>query len=112
MAGVTLPAIASEYTGSGLRRERRERLPDVAVAQPLERAIPQLPHSFARHAEHAADLLERVLAAAVQTEVEPQHLGVAPLQRRERLLDLVRQEPVHRLVLGVGEVLGDEALDQ
>src|SRR3989454_5748091 len=53
-----------------------------------------------------------MLAAAVQPEVQTQHLGVAALQRVQRLLDFVRQEPVHRLVFRVGEILGDEALDQ
>src|SRR2546430_3960787 len=66
---------------NGLRREARERLSHVSVPQPFQRPIAQLPHPLARHAEHAADLLERVLATAVQAEIQSQHLGVAPLQR-------------------------------
>src|SRR6266576_3627875 len=92
--------------------EARERLADVAVAQPLQRAIAQLAHPLTRHAQHAADLLERVLPSAVQTEVQPQYFGIAALQRVERLLDLVGQEAIHRLIFRVRQVLGDEALDQ
>src|SRR5438105_9916038 len=93
-------------------REARERLAYITIPQPLERAVPQLAHPLARHAEHAADLLERVLAAAIQPEIQAEHLGVAPLERADGLLELVRQEAVHRLVFRVGEVFGDKALDQ
>src|SRR5881394_285376 len=95
-----------------LRGEARERLPDVSVPQPLQCAVTQLPDALPSDAEHAADLFERVLAPAVETEVQPQHLGVTPLQRVQRLLDLVRQEAVHRLIFGVRQILRDEALDQ
>src|SRR6266487_880687 len=67
--------------------EARERLADVAVAQPLQRAITQLAHPLTRHAQHAADLLERVLPSAVQAEVEPQDLRVAPLDRKSTRLN-------------------------
>src|SRR2546425_751763 len=77
-----------------------------------KRPIAQLAHALARHAQHAADLLERVLAPAVQAEIESQHLGIPSLQRVEGRLDLIRQEAIHRLVFGVGQVLSDEALDQ
>src|SRR5436190_11571815 len=85
---------------------------DVAVAQTLQRAIPELANALTGHAEHAADLFERVLAPAVETEVQPQHLGVPPLQRVQRLLDLIRQEAIHRLIFRIREIFGDEALDQ
>src|SRR5437879_1322529 len=49
---------------------------------------------------------------ARQPDIQPQRLSVTWLQRGQRGLDLVRQEAVHRLVFRVGEVLGDEALDQ
>src|SRR5688500_2785316 len=96
----------------GLGREAAEGAPDVALAEPLERAVAQLAHALARDAEHRADLLERVLAPALEAEVEAQHLGVARRERAERLLDLVGEEAVHRLLLGVGHLVGDEALDQ
>src|SRR2546430_7635711 len=83
---------------NGLRREARERLPHVSVPQPFQRPIAQLPHPLARHAEHAADLLARVLATAVQAGIQSQHLAVAPLQRAQRLLDLVRQRSEERRV--------------
>src|SRR5256885_2084839 len=105
-------SIMERETCSALCREARQRLAYLAAPQALQAPTPQLPHPLARYAEHAADLLERVLAAAVQAEIQAQHLGVAPLQRAQRLLDLVRQEAVHRLVFRVGEVFGDEPLDQ
>src|SRR3712207_668248 len=37
--------------------EAAERAPDVALAQPLERAVAELAHALARDAEHRADLL-------------------------------------------------------
>ena len=82
-------------------------------SEPLERAVAQLADALAGDAEHAADLLERVLAPALEPEVEPQHLGVARRQRAERLLDLVGEEAVHRLPLRCrGMLVGDEALDE
>src|SRR3989449_405065 len=53
-----------------------------------------------------------MLAAAVETEVQPQHLGIAALQRVERLFDLVGQEAIHRLIFRVRQIVGDEPLDQ
>src|SRR5260370_15534246 len=62
------------YTRRRLRREAGERLADVAVAQPLQRAIAQLPDTLTRDTEHTADFFERVLTAAIETEVQPQDL--------------------------------------
>src|SRR5271169_5074301 len=84
---------------AGLRREAAQCAPHVALAQPLERAIPQLAHALARHAEHRADLLERMLASTLEPEVEAQHLGITAGERAQRLLDLVGEEPVHGLIL-------------
>src|SRR5882762_9422221 len=84
----------------------------IAIAQPLQRTIAQLPHALASHAEHSPDFFQRVLTSAVQTEVQPQYFGIAALQRVERLLDLVGQEAIHRLIFRVRQVLGDEALDE
>src|SRR5438094_10638537 len=98
-------------TGYNLRCEGPQRLAHRAFAQPLQRAVAQLADALARDAEHAADLFQRMLAPAVEAEIEAQNLGVALLQRVQRRLDLVREEAVHRLLLGVGESLGDEALD-
>src|SRR6266550_422837 len=92
--------------------EARERLAYISVTQTFQRAIAQLPHALASHAEHSPDLFQRVLTSAVQTEVQPQHFGIAALQRIERLLDLVGQEAIHRLIFRVRQILGDEALDE
>src|SRR5215208_384285 len=95
-----------------LRGEAAERAAHVALAKALERAVAELPDALARDAEHRADLLERVLAPALQAEVQPEHLRVARRERAEGLLDLVGEEAVHRLLLGVGHLVGDEALDE
>src|SRR5688500_17626446 len=50
--------------------EAAECASDVALAQPLERAVAQLTDTLARHAEHRADLLEGVLAPTLQPEVQ------------------------------------------
>src|SRR5260221_3602026 len=92
--------------------EARERLADLAVTQPLQRAVAQLTHAFARDAEHSPDLFQGMLTATIKAEVEAQDLGIAPLQRVQRLLDLVGQEAIHRLIFRVRQVLGDEPLDE
>src|SRR5215207_3020813 len=51
---------ARERRASPLRREAPQRASDVPFPQPLERAVAQLPDALAGHAEHRADLLERV----------------------------------------------------
>ncbi len=53
-----------------------------------------------------------MLASAGQAEVEPQDLRVAPLQRVQRLFDLVGQEAIHRLIFRIRQILGDEPLDE
>src|SRR5919107_6238157 len=95
-----------------LRREAAQRPADVSLTEPLERPVTELPYPLARDAKHRADLLQRVLAPALQPEVEPEDLRVARWERRERLLDLVGEEAVHRLLLGVGHLVGDEPLDE
>src|SRR6266550_7435793 len=93
-----------------LRREAGERLADIAIAQPLQCTVAQLANPLASHTQHPADLFQRVLPAAVQTEVQTENLRITPLQGVERLLDLVRQEAIHRLIFRVRQILGDEAL--
>src|SRR3954453_3356443 len=95
-----------------LGREGRQRAADVALAQALERAIAKLAHPLAGDAEHPADLFQGVFPAAVEPEVEPEHLGVARRQGAERRLDLLGEEAVHRLLFGVALLVGDEAVDQ
>jgi hypothetical protein len=71
-----------------------------------------LPDPFPGDAEHAADFLERVLAAAVQPEIQAEDLGVARRQGLESGLDLVGEEPFHRRLFGVRKILGDEPFDE
>src|SRR3989337_955946 len=66
------------------RGEAAQRAADIPFAEALERAIAELTSPLARHAKHRADLLERVLAAAFEPEVEPEHLRVTRRQRSER----------------------------
>src|SRR5439155_1824216 len=70
--------------------ETPERSPHVAFTQTLQRAIPKLTHALARHAEHRTDLLEGVLAAAFESEIQPENLRIARRQRAECLLDFIR----------------------
>src|SRR5512135_889499 len=71
-AALRLGVLASGSRRPPLRREARQRLPDVPLAQALERPVAQLADALARHAQHPPDLLEGVLPAAVEPEVEPQ----------------------------------------
>src|SRR5688500_4728631 len=95
-----------------LRREAAERAADVALAQALERAVAELANAFARHAEHRTDFFQRVLAATLEPEVKAQHLRVARWERSERELDLVGEEAIHRLLLRVRHLIGDEPFDE
>src|ERR1019366_6741966 len=95
-----------------LRREAPQRPPNVAFSEPLERPVTQLAHAFARDAEHRAELLESVLASALEPEVETQDLRVARRERVERLLDFIGEKAVHRFLLGVRHFVGDETLDE
>jgi len=53
-----------------------------------------------------------MLAAAFEPEVKTQHLRIPRRERRERGLDLVVEESGSSLFLGVGHLVGDEALDR
>jgi len=53
-----------------------------------------------------------MLASALEAEVEAEDLGVAGRECVEGALDLVVQEAVHGLLLGVGQLVGHEALDE
>ena len=82
--GRPVPGIAAILVAGVDRsgREAAQRAADVAFAQALERAVAELANALARDAEHGADFLERVLASALEAEVEAQHLRVARRQRR------------------------------
>src|SRR5688500_4823808 len=97
---------------SPLSSEAAERASYVAFAKPLECAVAQLAHTLTRDTEHGADLLECMLSSGFETEVETEHLRVTWRKCRECRLDLVVEEAVHRLFLGVGHLVGDEALDE
>jgi len=71
-----------------------------------------LANALARDAKHRADLFERVLASALEAEVETQNLCVARRQRAERLLDLVGEEAIHCFLFRVRHLVGDEPLDE
>src|SRR5918999_1124912 len=60
--------------------EAGQGAPYFPLAQPLQCPVAQLTDSFPGHAEHASDLLKGMLASAIQTEVQPQHLGIAGRQ--------------------------------
>src|SRR5262245_15456689 len=95
-----------------LRGETAECAADVSFAETLERPIAELANPLACDAEHGADLLERMLATTLETEVQTQDLRVTRWQRAERLFDLVGEEAVHRLFLGIWHLVGDETLDE
>src|SRR5215211_4185224 len=102
---------ASDAVWCGLSGEAAQCAADVAFTQTLERAIAKLANSLACNAEHRTDFFERMLTSAFETEVETQHLCVTRRQCAEGLFDLIGEEAVHRLFLGVGHLVGDEALD-
>src|SRR6266702_1703952 len=59
-----------------LRCEAGERLADISIAQPLQRAVAQLPHALASHTQHSPNFLECVLSSTIQSEIQPQHFCI------------------------------------
>src|SRR5690606_6869980 len=118
------PSSSTLYTPPAARRtmpgrrvmgssgEALQRGAELALAQPPQRAVAELTDALARHAEHVADLFERVLAAAFEADVQPQHAGVARRQRVQRALDLLREQPLLDVRLRLRGLLHDEPLDE
>src|SRR3984957_9911516 len=95
-----------------LRGEASQRAAHIALSQPLERTITKLPDALACDAEHRADLLQRVLPAAFESEVQSEDFGIACGEGAEGLFDLVIEEAVHRFFFRIRHFVGDEPLDQ
>src|ERR1700704_3643847 len=95
-----------------LRREATERPAYITLAQPLQRAVTKLTHPFTSNAEQGSNLFERVLPSALEPEVQAENLCISRRKGRQRRLDLVVEEAIHCLLLGVGHFVGDEALDE
>src|SRR3954467_4435105 len=97
---------------NALRGEASECTANVALAQSLQRTIAKLANTLTRDAEHRADLLERVLAPTLETEVQSGHLRIARRQRAERLLDFVVEETIHCFLFSIRHLVGNEPLDE
>src|SRR5688572_3246055 len=95
-----------------LCREATQRAADVAFTEPLERPVPKLTDALAGDAEQRANFLERVLAPALEPEIQPENLRVPRGKRRQSRFDLVVEEAVHCLLLRVRHLVSDEPLDQ
>src|SRR5205807_10612486 len=78
----------------------------------LQRVVLDLADALARHAERAADLLERARLLALQPEAELDHLPLALGQRLERLLDVLpAQRQRGRVERRLGLVVLDEVAE-
>src|SRR5712691_7236257 len=79
----------------------------------LQRVVLDLTDALARHAEGAADLLQRARLLAEQAEAELDHLPLAFRQRVERLLDvLAAQLHLRRVVGRLRRLVGDEVAER
>src|SRR5690554_2049451 len=105
-------AALTHYDRRPSGREAFERAAEIALAQPLECAVAKLAHTLARDAEHVADLFQRVLTSTIQAEVETHDLRVTRLQRLERLLDVLAQQPLLDLLLRLVRFVMHETLDE
>src|SRR5690606_8838836 len=103
--------LRTSLTG-GLCGEALQRGAEIAFAQPLEGAVAQLAYALTRHTQHVADLFERVLASAVEAEVQPHDTRIARRQRVERAVDLLREQPLLYSLLRLLRLVGHEALDE
>src|ERR1700694_3918028 len=93
-----------------LRGEAAERAADVTFTEPLERTVAELANALAGDAEHRTDFFERVLAPALESEVQAKHLCVAWRKRAERLFNLIGEKAVHRLLFRIRHLVRHEAL--
>src|SRR5690606_29156330 len=110
------PSLRSPHTGRAallLRDERLQVAGACRVAQADERLFLDLAHALARDAEERADLLQRHgVTSLFETVVEPEHAGLALLQRVERFLDRVAQRALIGLVVGAGRELVGQVVEQ
>ena len=82
------------------------------VLELLQRVVLDLPDPLARHAEGAADLLERARLAAEQPVAELDHLALALRERVERVLDvLAAKHELRRVERRLGGVVLDEVAE-
>src|ERR1043166_3238448 len=79
-----------------LRHQILQPLSGLALAQPDQRAIAQLADTLAGHSHHPADFLERPALTVFNSEIEPQHLGIARGERSQSRLDVLRLAVGHR----------------
>src|SRR4051812_33182500 len=91
--------------------EARQRPTDLALTQSLQGPVAKLAHPLPGNAQHSSDLLQRMLPAPVQAEIEPEHLGIARGQRSQRVVHLFRQKVLHRLLFRISLLIGNEAVD-
>src|SRR3954469_20990068 len=89
-----------------LSSERSQRAADIALAEPLERAVAKLTYTLTRDAEQRSDLLEGMLPPTLQAKVQSENLRIARRQSRKCSLDLVVEEAVHCFLFGVGHLVG------
>src|SRR5687767_6412044 len=95
-----------------LRRQILQRVSHVALTETLQRTVAKLANPLAGDAQHLADLVERVFAARLQSEVEAEDLRVAGREGREGSGQLLRAKLIENRLLGVGHLLDGEPLDQ
>src|SRR5215210_4595631 len=95
-----------------LRREATQRASYISFTEPLERTIAKLTHALAGDAEQRANLFQSVLASTFEPEIQAKDFRIARRERRQSGFDLVVEEAIHCLLLGVRHLVGDEALDE
>src|SRR5882724_11568178 len=81
----TTPPVQCLAGSSGARKGSGGEIAElvaVLLAQLAERPVAELADPLAGDSHHPADLLEGTGLPVVQTEVEPQHLGIARRERR------------------------------
>src|SRR5690625_966746 len=103
------PVTHDELSPSG--RKTLERTPELTLTQTLESAITELTNSLPRDPEHIPDLLEGVLMATLEPEVEAEYPCIPRHQRIERSLDLLCHQTLLYCGLGLRGLSKDEALD-
>src|SRR5215204_7609800 len=70
-----------------------------------ESPVAELTNSLPSYSHHPADLFQRPAVAIIQTEIKPEHLGVARWQGCQCQLEIVR--PAARQRRGVGPLLSE-----
>src|SRR2546421_6685870 len=95
-----------------LEQEAFEGAGATHVAEPGQGLLLDLPHPLPRDAEQRADFLERHGLLPLETEIQPEDLGLALLEGRQHFLDRLGERVLEDLIVRPGALRVGEVVEQ